>query len=397
MKISNGLNKNKSQIILAEKLNPNCKSIETITINRPLDLKGLTKKNTDDNNDSIKVNRLTRYIKLNKPKLRDLREAKSGSKIKEMNLSNNNIEKSNSYFYSSMNQINNINNSLKENTPHIKGYNKISFFRPSNNIAKNFVESTKNTIKKKLFVKKIEHKELNKTFGKYSNKTMSSKFIQAKEKWTKNYFATVIQKIFRGYIFRSNFLNKANSKNKFNIYIKKMPKDKSYLTKFIKIKNSDFLDVSKQHNRSYINKKNDKIGLGASFTKTVNSKQYNKIKEIVIKKKKNCPIVNLNMNNYFMPNYICQYNNCTYNSNYNNEILLTYNNNTNSLKYYKKSMLNSIFKKIWKHWTEIAIKSKILSSIVELKKKNIKKSEIIKDLIKNKKVNYHFSDKKIEK
>jgi hypothetical protein len=226
---------------------------------------------------------------------------------------------------------------------------------------------------------------------------MSSKFIQAKEKWTKNYFATVIQKIFRGYIFRSNFLNKANSKNKFNIYIKKMPKDKSYLTKFIKIKNSDFLDVSKQHNRSYINKKNDKIGLGASFTKTVNSKQYNKIKEIVIKKKKNCPIVNLNMNNYFMPNYICQYNNCTYNSNYNNEILLTYNNNTNSLKYYKKSMLNSIFKKIWKHWTEIAIKSKILSSIVELKKKNIKKSEIIKGLIKNKKVNYHFSDKKIEK
>jgi hypothetical protein len=96
MKISNGLNKNKSQIILAEKLNPNCKSIETITINRPLDLKGLTKKNTDDNNDSIKVNLLTRYIKLNKPKLRDLREAKSGSKIKEMNLSNNNIEKSNS-------------------------------------------------------------------------------------------------------------------------------------------------------------------------------------------------------------------------------------------------------------------------------------------------------------
>ena len=86
------------------------------------------------------------------------------------------------------------------------------------------------------------------------------------------------------------------------------------------------------------------------------------------------------MNNIFLPNYICQYNNCTYNSNYNNEILPTYSNNIIDIKYFERLKLNAIFKKKWKHWVEITIKSKILSSIISLKRKKLKKSQSSKEL-----------------
>ena len=355
MKISDGLNKNKSQIILTEKLHPHFKSIETAKINRPINYISLRKK-IRENNEPIKVNLLSRYEKLNKQKLKDLTEVKKKNKIIYQFTSNKNKyhkERNNSYFYSNIDKINYISHSsTKENTPKTKEFNNFSFFQSSSYIKQYFIGNSKNAIRKKLFDQNSNNKELNKTFEKYSNRSITSKFIQAKEQWAKNYFATVIQKIFRGYIFRNNFMNKEKSKNRFNIYIKKMPKDKVYLNKFIKIKNADLLAVLKQHNRSVTNmkksideynKNSDKNEIEVSFNKKTNSKQFNKIKEIVIKKKKNGPIVNLNMNNYFMPNYICQYNNCTYNNNYENKILLNYINN-NALQYNNKKSLNSTLK-----------------------------------------------------
>lgn len=396
MKIPSKLNKYKSESILTEKMNPHYKSIEVKKKKDAINLIRLKKRMKDNNNKgSIKVNLSHRYAKLNISGVKNEREVKTRNEKSRLSSSNNSLnsnnkEKSISYFYSTIHKLNhiNINNSINGNTYQNKENNIIRFFRPSNITNQYNIESTKNKIKKNLFANK-NHKELNKTEVKYSKRTMTSKFLQAQEQWANNYFATVIQKIFRGYIFRINFLNKMSLKNRDNIYIKKIPKYKAYQTKFIKMTNSEILETQKKYNKNNIfmkksfneySKRNDKYEVRTYINKKPNSKKFNKIKEIVITKKKDCPIVSLNMNNIFLPNYICQYNNCTYNSNYNNEILPTYSNNIIDIKYFERLKLNAIFKKKWKHWVEITIKSKILSSIISLKRKKLKKSQSSKEL-----------------
>ena len=339
MKIPSKLNKYKSESILTEKMNPHYKSIEVKKKKDAINLIRLKKRMKDNNNKgSIKVNLSHRYAKLNISGVKNEREVKTRNEKSRLSSSNNSLnsnnkEKSISYFYSTIHKLNHIiiNNSINGNTYQNKENNIIRFFRPSNIINQYNIESTKNKIKKNLFANK-NHKELNKTEVKYSKR---------------NY-----PKIFRGYIFRINFLNKMSLKNRDNIYIKKIPKYKAYQTKFIKMINSEILETQKKYNKNNIfmkksfneySKRNDKYEIRTYMNKKPNSKKFNKIKEIIITKKKDCPIVSLNMNNIFLPNYICQYNNCTYNSNYNNEIFPTYSNNIIDIKYFERLKLNTIF------------------------------------------------------
>ena len=62
----------------------------------------------------------------------------------------------------------------------------------------------------------------------------SNKFLIAQNKWKKNYFATFIQKVFRGYIFRKMYRNKS-----FMIYRKKKVKNQSKLRLSLKNKIND--------------------------------------------------------------------------------------------------------------------------------------------------------------
>ena len=60
----------------------------------------------------------------------------------------------------------------------------------------------------------------------YDNAGLTKKFINAQNNWRKNYFATVIQKIYRGYSLRkSNYREKYSNKNINSIYIRKKAKD----------------------------------------------------------------------------------------------------------------------------------------------------------------------------
>jgi len=173
MKISDGLNKNKSQIILTEKLHPHFKSIETAKINRPINYISLRKK-IRENNEPIKVNLLSKYEKLNNQKLKDLTAVKKNNEIKyqlSSNKNNHHKERNNSYFYSNIDKLNYIHHSsTKENTPKAKEFNNFSFFQSSSYIKQYFIGSSKNAIRKRLFDQNSNNKELNKTFEKYSNR-----------------------------------------------------------------------------------------------------------------------------------------------------------------------------------------------------------------------------------
>ena len=141
-----------------------------------------------------------------------------------------------------------------------------------------------------------------------NNIGLTKKFIDAQNNWRRNYFATVIQKLFRGHYFRKNYNNynlneknntnfvsnlSSNSKNNKNrninsiIYIKKKAKDASYLS------------TSSLHNKEFTSKEKNK------FIK--NNKTPHKIREIIISlksKKDYCNNNNIYYNNCMIPNII---------------------------------------------------------------------------------------------
>ena len=140
----------------------------------------------------------------------------------------------------------------------------------------------------------------------FSNIGLTKKFIDAQNNWRKNYFATVIQKLFRGYYYRKNYhynkLNKklytnsvsslsTNSKETKNthinsmIYIKKKAKDSNYLS-----------SSAIYHKDSPFEEKNKFI----KYNKTPH-----KIKEIIIslKSKKDYLNKDIYYNNYMIPNF----------------------------------------------------------------------------------------------
>ena len=141
-----------------------------------------------------------------------------------------------------------------------------------------------------------------------NNIGLTKKFIDAQNIWRRNYFATVIQKLFRGHYFRKNYDNyklneknntnfvsnlSSNSKNNKNrninsiIYIKKKAKDASYLS------------TSSLHNKEFTSKEKNK------FIK--NNKTPHKIREIIISLKSKKDYFNNNniyYNNCMIPNII---------------------------------------------------------------------------------------------
>ena len=243
---------------------------------------------------------------------------------------------------------------------------KFSFIK-KRNVTLNLVKTTYNTVEK-------ENKNININID--TDKTISTKFIKAQEKWKKNYFATVIQKIFRGYLFRNVKLRKNVLKSNLNVYIKKMPKDRSLCKHNNKIKNRKTLFNIKNDNRlthfytdTFPEKIKDDLNLSNNKTiKRYNSPKRNpKIKEIIIKKNKNYPVVNLNLNNYFYPKYFNDYNNYCYDLN--NTLSIKYNYNKE--KYWLKIKLYNKLREMIRHWMEISFKNKIIQFILKTRKTNM--------------------------
>ena len=362
------------------------------------------------------------------------------------NLSKNNTKKNkpiniNSYNYRQNRKFRFSCTLTKRNTPNIskekKEFNKIFLVEPpkiksthkekkQSNSNTNHIEIKKNRpVKKFSFIKKRNDtlslvkttyntiEKENKNINIDTDKTISTKFIKAQEKWKKNYFATVIQKIFRGYLFRNITLRKNVLKSNLNVYVKKMPKDRSLCKHNNKIKNRTTLFNIKNDNRlthfytdTFTEKIKDDLK-SLSNNKTI--KRYNspkrdlKIKEIIIKKKKNYPIVNLNLNNYFYPKYFYDYNNYCYDLN--NTLSIKYNYNKE--KYWLKIKLYNKLREMIKHWMEISFKNKIIQSILKTRKTNMNNDnakDIKSDdtynttysLIEEKKINY-FGNNFIEK
>ena len=158
-----------------------------------------------------------------------------------------------------------------------------------------------------------------------TNNCFSKKFIEAQNNWRKNYFAIVIQKIFKGYCFRKNYKNlfmkistsKKNKKENMNniVYIKK------------KIKDNNHLYNSATNHKEYPTEEN-------------NYNVPHKIKEIVISMKTLKPT--LNEDNIY----------------YNNYMILNMNNN---MYYFKK-------KNAFKKWKEYSNKISILKKLKIYKK-----------------------------
>ena len=140
--------------------------------------------------------------------------------------------------------------------------------------------------------------ELKASIKSNDNTGLSKKFIEAQNNWRKNYFAILIQTIFRGYYFRKKY-------NKKNLSIKSISLSKSVS------KNNHKMNIN---NVIYIKKKakdNNKICNSASHHKEnpteeniryyKDNKVPHKIKEIVISmktKKDNSNDNNIHHNNY---------------------------------------------------------------------------------------------------
>ena len=370
----------------------------------------MRKSSVDKKEKNIKVNKSNYLQTAYKKENSKLKKFKSRNRFKDDNLYDNtfslkkHLNKSISPNYRSNFNI----NKKKLISSNKKEFVKIIISEPPikykmNNLSNN----NRNISIKKKVNKNIEIDDFNfNNFINFSTRkiserdnNMSSKFKVAQEKWKKNYFASFIQKIFRGYYFRKIFQKKFHNKSNNNIYIKKMPKYENSLNK-IKIKNLILNNIKKKKACNYIfdriNKKDniseDGIKKGYFYSSTCykstnratiycnrdysSSKRIPKIKEIVITKRKHSPIVNINLNNCFYSNYIFKNNNNynIYNSNIINQNdirTITNMKNDSSKKYWRKINSSINLKKKWNHWIEIINKYKIIISLIKLKKTRI--------------------------
>lgn len=313
-----------------------------------------------------------------------------------------NIEQKNRRLYTSPNKLLN-----KSNTKN-KEFNKILFFEPLNKInpqkKKTFkiniqnintivIKNNKSTDKKNTRyeqnTKSTETSTINKinlnnynNFNsseralKHENKfTSTSKLMRAQEKWKRNYLATVIQKIYRGYSFRQLFIKYIRRRINSTIYIKKIPKHKNFANNKINNFNKNIIKRV-QSNIIYNNKYKDNF----LNTRNYSSKNFPKIKEIIIHRRKNSPIIDLNLNNCFLNGLNNYYN--IYNSNNNfkendKRITTTYRNNNGEI-YWEKINLLIKSKKALNHWINISLKSKIIKSFI-----NLKTNQMLKDINNN--------------
>ena len=173
----------------------------------------------------------------------------------------------------------------------------------------------------------------------HDNAGLTKKFINAQNNWRKNYFATVIQKIYRGYSLRkSNYREKYSNKNINSIYIRKKAKDNKIFSNSLhhrKCPTEENLNFICQN----INKKySDKI-----------NEEPPKIKEIVIFRNiKKDPNTSFQFSNLYLNNYIYNYNQA-------------YNQSIYQINLYK-------YKYAFEKWKEYSNKKRILLLLKTVKK-----------------------------
>ena len=246
-----------------------------------------------------------------------------------------------------INYRNNINNYANYRTKYNinrnqnKIINKLNELNNKNKLKKNLINKNKANREKLGIVKIIEELKLNCNTNKNG---LSKKFIDAQNNWRKNYFATVIQKIYRGYSVRkSDYKNKLKNKNLSSVYIRKRTKDNNYI-----------FGATIQHRKCPTEENLNFICQNINKKNSDNLVSPPKIKEIVIVR--NIKKDNINnpfkYSNFYFNNYIYNYNESFYQSNNNN-------------------IFNKI-KNIFYKWKEYSDKKKILNFLTNIKMNNKK-------------------------
>ena len=235
-----------------------------------------------------------------------------------------------------MDNLTNYYNRYKNNR-HLK-INRINFMNNNKkSIDKNLPAHKREQSDKGGLVKVIEELKLSKK--EKENCGLTIKFIDAQNNWRKNYFATVIQKIFRGYWFRKSDLKKKINKIINPVYIRKKAKD----NKYIFTSSMNHRKCPTEENLNFICQ-----NINKKYSDNINEPP--KIKEIVImrnvKKDSNNPF---NFSNFYFNNYIYNYNDPFYNQ-------------LNKQAIFYKS------KYIFEKWKEYTNKKKILYCLKTLKK-----------------------------
>ena len=198
--------------------------------------------------------------------------------------------------------FNNFNNNYTQNNIHntemknsSKKKNRINLENLANKTIINDLASMRNNILKDIkdiIIKNKNKKESSKINLKQdNNKTGKIGVIRKNKKKNKDIYAIKIQKIFRGYIFRrknNKYIHRKNSKEKLNsnfgVYIRKKIKKKLGMN--LNINDNFFPNYRKEYNFTETNLTQPQLIENKEYDINNNTKQDNKIEEIIIDKNK---------------------------------------------------------------------------------------------------------------
>ncbi len=198
--------------------------------------------------------------------------------------------------------FNNFNNNYTQNNIHntemknsSKKKNRINLENLANKTIINDLASMRNNILKDIkdiIIKNKNKKESSKINLKQdNNKTGKIGVIRKNKKKNKDIYAIKIQKIFRGYIFRrknNKYIHRKNSKEKLNsnfgVYIRKKIKKKLGMN--LNINDNFFPNYRKEYNFTETNLTQPQLIENKEYEINNNTKQENKIEEIIIDKNK---------------------------------------------------------------------------------------------------------------
>ena len=198
--------------------------------------------------------------------------------------------------------FNNFNNNYTQNNIHntemknsSKKKNRINLENLANKTMINDLASMRNNILKDIkdiIIKNKNKKESSKIYLKQdNNKTGKIGVIRKNKKKNKDIYAIKIQKIFRGYIFRrknNKYIHRKNSKEKLNsnfgVYIRKKIKKKLGMN--LNINDNFFPNYRKEYNFTETNLTQPQLIENKEYDINNNTKQENKIEEIIIDKNK---------------------------------------------------------------------------------------------------------------
>ena len=199
--------------------------------------------------------------------------------------------------------FNNFNNNYTQNNIHntemknsSKKKNRINLENLANKTIINDLASMRNNILKDIkdiIIKNKNKKESSKINLKQdNNKTGKIGVIRKNKKKNKDIYAIKIQKIFRGYIFRrknNKYIHRKNSKEKLNsnfgVYIRKKILKKK-LGMNLNINDNFFPNYRKEYNFTETNLTQPQLIENKEYDINNNTKQENKIEEIIIDKNK---------------------------------------------------------------------------------------------------------------